>query len=65
MFKVLKQVSLTLDRIGVTGSKILTVVEVELEKTVQTTADEAVEEIQQLKTSQEDRDLFIQRARTV
>jgi hypothetical protein len=56
MFKIFRK---TLDRAGVTANKGLQVLEVSLNQSLQESIDEAITELNNLNTSQEERDLHL------
>jgi hypothetical protein len=56
MFKIFRK---TLDRAGVTANKGLQVLEVSLNASLQESIDEAITELNNLNTSQEERDLHL------
>ncbi len=56
MFKIFRK---TLDRAGVTANKGLQVLEVSLNQSLQESIDEAITELNNLYTSQEERDLHL------
>ena len=56
MFKTIRK---TVNRAGVTTNKALQVLEVNLDQTLQESIDEAMTELNNLNTSQEDRDLHL------
>ena len=56
MFKTVRK---TLDRSGVTANKALQVLEVSLNQSLQESIDEAITELNNLETSQEERDLHL------
>jgi hypothetical protein len=56
MFKIFRK---TLDRAGVTANKGLQVLEVSLNSSLQESIDEAITELNNLNTSQEERDLHL------
>jgi len=56
MFKTVRK---TLDRSGVTANKGLQVLEVSLNQSLQESIDEAITELNNLNTSQEERDLHL------
>ena len=56
MFKTVRK---TLDRSGVTANKALQVLEVSLNQSLQESIDEAITELNNLNTSQEERDLHL------
>ncbi|MFT5929912.1 MAG: hypothetical protein ACI9GE_000094 [Oceanospirillaceae bacterium] len=56
MFKTFRK---TLDRAGVTAHKGLQVLEVSLNQSLQESIDEAITELSNLNTSQEERDLHL------
>jgi hypothetical protein len=56
MFKIFRK---TLDRSGITANKALQVLEVSLNQSLQESIDEAITELNNLNTSQEERDLHL------
>jgi hypothetical protein len=58
MFKTVRK---TLDRSGVTANKALQVLEVSLNQSLQESIDEAITELNNLETSQEERDEHLAR----
>lgn len=56
MFKIFRK---TLDRAGVTANKGLQVLEVSLNQSLQESIDEAITELNNLNTTQEERDLHL------
>jgi hypothetical protein len=58
MFKIFRK---TLDRAGVTANKGLQVLEVSLNQSLQESIDEAITELNNLETSQEERDEHLAR----
>ena len=56
MFKTVRK---TLDRSGVTANKALQVLEVSLNQSLQESIDEAITELNNLNTTQEERDLHL------
>ena len=61
MFKTIRK---TFDRAGVTTNKALQLVEVSLDQSLQEAIDEAMSEINNLDSSQEDRDQHLSRLYT-
>jgi hypothetical protein len=61
MFKTIRK---TFDRAGVTSNKALQLVEVSLDQSLQEAIDEAMSEINNLDSSQEDRDQHLSRLYT-
>ena len=61
MFKTIRK---TFDRAGVTTNKALQLVEVSLDQSLQEAIDEAMSEINNLESSQEDRDQHLSRLYT-
>ena len=58
MFKIFRK---TLDRSGITANKALQVLEVSLNQSLQESIDEAITELNNLETSQEERDEHLAR----
>ena len=56
MFKMFRK---TFDRSGITANKALQVLEVSLNQSLQESIDEAITELNNLETSQEERDLHL------
>ena len=61
MFKTIRK---TFDRAGVTSNKALQLLEVSLDQSLQEAIDEAMSEINNLESSQEDRDQHLSRLYT-
>ena len=57
MFKIFRE---TFDRSGITANKALQVLEVSLNQSLQESIDEAITELNNLNTTQEERDLHLE-----